>query len=146
MVRERHLRQDTVDNISAKIHKRLGKIEILPCDINLAAPFILKHISFHLQIVLLFQTWQLILSEYTGCISKNLTLYKNNHWIKLIFGKWSPLLILQLQLSLGQNKVKNGNILKFLSFKPVEKKFFQEKILTVRLLLIHPVWIATTFV
>ena len=36
----------------------------------------------------------------TGCISKNLTLYKNAHWTKLIVEKWSTLLILQWQLSL----------------------------------------------
>ena len=51
-------------------------------------------------------------TNYTGCVSKNLTLYKNAHQTKLTIGKWSSLLILQQQLSHGQNKVKKGNILK----------------------------------
>ena len=45
-----------------------------------------------------------------GCVSKNLTLYKNAHKTKPTIGTWSSLLI-QL-LSHDQNKVKNGNILK----------------------------------
>ena len=48
----------------------------------------------------------------TGCISKNLTLYKNAWQTKLTIGKWSSLLILQQQQSHDQNKVKNVNILK----------------------------------
>ena len=44
---------------------------------------------------------------YTGCISKNLTLYKTACRTMLTFGKWSSLLILQWQVSLDQNKVKN---------------------------------------
>ena len=54
--------------------------------------------------------------SYTGCVSKNLMLNKNAHWTKLIFGKWSSLLIFQWQLSLDQNKVKKGNILKWIIF------------------------------
>ena len=49
---------------------------------------------------------------YAGSISKNLTHYKTVHQTKLTFGKCSSLLILQQQLSHGQNKVKNGNFLK----------------------------------
>ena len=44
---------------------------------------------------------------YTGCVSKNLTLYENVHQTKPTFGKWSALLILQWQVSLDQNKVKS---------------------------------------
>ena len=50
-----------------------------------------------------------VLRGYTGWISKNLMLYKNVHQTKLTIGKCSSLLILQQQLSHGQNKVKNGN-------------------------------------
>ena len=57
----------------------------------------------------------------TGCVSKNLMLYKNTHWTKLIFEKWSSLLILQWQLSLYKHKVKNWNVLKLtiFSFKSI---------------------------
>ena len=61
---------------------------------------------------------------HTGCVSKNLTLYKNAHQTKPTIGKWSSLLILQQMLSHDQNKVKNWNILKWIlmSFKPVFSK------------------------
>ena len=71
-------------------------------------------------------------------------MHKNTHWAKLIFGKWSSLLILQWQLSLDQNKVKKWNILKwniFYSFKPVFNCFFTGKILSVRFFLTHPVYL-----
>ena len=41
----------------------------------------------------------------TGCVSKNLTLYKNAPQTKPTFGKWSSLIILLLQLSLDPTKV-----------------------------------------
>ena len=41
----------------------------------------------------------------TGCVSKNLTLYKNARQTKPTFGKWSSLIIFLLQLSLDQTKV-----------------------------------------
>ena len=56
------------------------------------------------------------LPQHIGCVSKNLMLYKNAHWTKLIFEKWSSLLILQWQLSLDWNKVKNWSILKWIIF------------------------------
>ena len=53
-------------------------------------------------------------SGTTGCVSKNLTLYKNACQTKPTIGKGTSLLILQQQLSHDQNKAKNGNILKWI--------------------------------
>ena len=79
---------------------------------------------------------------YTGCISKNLTVYKNARHTKPTFHKWSSLLILQQYLSLDQSKVKNGNILKgiiYEFFNRFFEYFFTVKILIVRFLPTHPV-------
>ena len=59
--------------------------------------------------------WMLVQDTYgidqytytcTGCVSKNLMLYKNAQQTKPTFLKWSSLIILLLQLSLDQTKVK----------------------------------------
>ena len=53
----------------------------------------------------------------TGCVSKNLMLYKNARQTKPTFGKWSSLILL-LQLSLEQTTkvLKNLNVLKLIIY------------------------------
>ena len=82
---------------------------------------------------------------YTGCVSKNLTLYKNVHWTKLILEKWASLLILQWHLSLDKNKVKIEKLKRFkmnyfLVLNLFLKCFFTGKILSVGFLRTHPVY------
>ena len=69
--------------------------------------------------------WVLLIStSCTGCVNKNLTLFKNACWTKSKVEKWSSLPILRLQLSLDQTKFQNLNVLKWIiSSKPIFKIF-----------------------
>ena len=66
------------------------------------------------------------LCAYTGCVSKNLMLYKNAPRTKPTFWKWSSLLYFSYSclLTITKLKIKTFQNELFKSFKPVFKMFF----------------------